>query len=99
MSESAQDVVVRDNPDRARYEAWVGGRLAAFTAYGLAGGDRIVFRHTQTDAAFEGRGVASALARGALDDARARGLAIVPRCPFVRGFIARHREYEDLVAN
>ena len=28
---------------------------------------------------------------------RAQGLAVLPFCPFVRGFIDRHREYLDLV--
>jgi uncharacterized protein len=35
----------------------------------------------------------------ALDDARARGLTVVPRCPFVREFIENHAEYQDLVAS
>ena len=46
---------------------------------------------------FEGHGVGSRLVQGALDDLRARGLAVVPLCPFVAGFIDRHPEYADLV--
>ena len=43
-------------------------------------------------------GVASQLVRWALDDVRARGLVLVPVCPFVKAFIARHPdEYGDLV--
>jgi predicted GNAT family acetyltransferase len=39
------------------------------------------------------------LARAALDDARTRGLVVMPFCPFVAGFIERHiEEYADLVA-
>jgi hypothetical protein len=34
---------------------------------------------------------------GALDDLRARGLALVPLCPFVAGYIERHPGYADLV--
>ncbi|MFD5436489.1 GNAT family N-acetyltransferase [Kitasatospora sp. NPDC127067] len=37
------------------------------------------------------------LARGALDDARARGLHVLPYCPFIRGWIRKHPEYADLV--
>ncbi len=61
-------------------------------------GDRVVFTHTEVDPAFEGHGVGSALARAALDDVRARGLRAVPLCPFVRAWIDRHPDYEDLVA-
>ena len=42
-------------------------------------------------------GVASHLAQVALDDARAQGLRVIPRCPFVADYIARHPEYADLV--
>jgi uncharacterized protein len=35
--------------------------------------------------------------QGTLDDLRARGLALVPLCPFVADFITRHPEYADLV--
>ena len=34
---------------------------------------------------------------GALDDIRARGLRLVPFCPFVRSYIRRHPDYADLV--
>jgi predicted GNAT family acetyltransferase len=56
-----------------------------------------VFVHTEIDDAFEGRGLGSILVRAALDAARSRGLAVRPDCPFVRGYIARHPEYLDLV--
>lgn len=60
--------------------------------------DRVVFTHTEIDPAFEGHGVGSALAKAALDDVRAKGLKAVPLCPFIRTWIDRHPDYEDLVA-
>jgi hypothetical protein len=50
------------------------------------------------DEAHEGQGIGSRLAAGALDDIRGRGLTIVPLCPFVSAYLARHSEYADLVA-
>jgi uncharacterized protein len=88
---------VVDAPEAGRYEARVGDDVAGFAEYTLDGG-RIVFTHTEVKPEYEGEGVGSSLARGALDDARARGLAVVPRCPFIRGWIARHPAYADLVA-
>ncbi|WP_316042288.1 N-acetyltransferase [Nocardiopsis sp. CNR-923] len=35
--------------------------------------------------------------RQALDDVRHQGLSVLPLCPFVKEWIARHREYADLV--
>ena len=90
-------VQVRDLPLRSRYEARVDGRHAGQAAYRLEG-ERIEFTHTKVDDAFEGQGVGSVLVRFALDDARARGLSVVPTCPFVRAWIDKHPAYADLVA-
>ena len=89
---------VTDHPDDARYEARLGDELAGFSAYRLTNG-QITFTHTEVDDAYEGQGVGSALARYALDDARERGLAVVPRCPFIAAWIERHPDYGDLVRN
>ena len=90
------DVAVRNSPDRQRYEALADGAVAGFAEYRGAD-DLIVFTHTEVDPAHEGQGVGSALVRGALDDARARHLAVLPLCPFVRSWIEHHPDYEDLV--
>ena len=92
----SMDVEVRDAPDRQRYEAVVDGTLAGFAVYRDNRGVR-VFTHTEVLPAYEGRGVGTALARGALDDVRASGRTLVARCPFIRGYIERHPEYADLV--
>ena len=73
------------------------GALAGFAFYRLRPG-RIVFVHTEIDDAYAGRGLGGQLARAALDAARARGLTVRPDCPFIKGWIAKHPEYADLVA-
>jgi predicted GNAT family acetyltransferase len=45
-----------------------------------------------------GRGIGSALVRGMLGIVRQNGWKVVPRCPFVRGYIDKHPEYADLLA-
>jgi predicted GNAT family acetyltransferase len=96
MDAIEQDLRIVDNPDEGRYEAFVGDRLAGLVAYRLRTG-QVVFLHTEVLPAFEGRGIGSRLAAGVLDDARARGLAVVPRCPFIAAYIRRHPEYAYLV--
>jgi predicted GNAT family acetyltransferase len=91
------DVRVVDNAEASRYEAWVGVELAGFSEYRVRP-DAIVFTHTEVDDAFEGKGVGSALAKGALEDVRARGASIVPLCPFIAAYIRRHGEFRDLIA-
>jgi predicted GNAT family acetyltransferase len=92
----ASHVTVRDNPDQSRYEIYVDGDLAGSSRYADQQGRR-VFIHTKIDPDYEGQGLGSRLARAALDDVRARGITMVPRCPFIAEFVARHSEYADLV--
>jgi predicted GNAT family acetyltransferase/glutaredoxin len=89
---------VVDVPEASRYELRIGGETVGVAAYRLRGDDRIVFLHTEVDDALEGRGLGSTLIGEALDDARERGLAIVPLCPFVSRYIQRHPEYQDAIA-
>jgi uncharacterized protein len=89
-------LVMTDAPDESRYEGRLGGTLAGVVEYQLDG-DVIMLTHTGVPPEFEGRGIASQLARYALDDARGRGLDVLPRCPYVSGWIARHLDYLDLV--
>jgi predicted GNAT family acetyltransferase len=90
------DVQVTNNPEEHRYEIRADGELAGYTIYRERPG-LIVFVHTEIDQRFEGHGLASQLIRTALEDAKERELQVLPFCPFVNGYIARHREYVELV--
>ena len=96
-SSAERAVPVTDVPERHRYEARVAGVAEVAAAYYRLRDGAIVFTHTEVPPALEGKGVGTAIARYALDDARHRGLAVVPFCPFIAAFIRRHPEYEDLV--
>jgi predicted GNAT family acetyltransferase len=91
------DVTVANAEDRQRYEARVGDDVAGYAEYRWRDG-LLVLTHTVVDDAFEGQGVGSTLVRHVLDDARRQDVKIVPRCAFVRSFLERHPEYDDLVA-
>jgi predicted GNAT family acetyltransferase len=95
MTDEASIEIV-DVPDKSRVEIRVDGDLAGFADYSRLGG-RMIFRHTEIHDAYEGRGLGSKLAGGALDLARAGAHPVVPLCPFVASYIERHAEYQDLV--
>jgi uncharacterized protein len=80
---------VVNNPAERRYEIWLGNGRAGYIDYREEPGS-VVLVHTEVDPAFEGRGLGGRLVAGALEDIRARGLAMVPECPFVRAYLRRH---------
>lgn len=93
------DVVTSHNPDEHRYEAHLDDELAGFAEYQLTD-ELVVFTHTEVDPRFEGKGVGSALARFALDDVRAEGSRkVLPLCPFIKGWMGKHPDYLDLIAD
>ncbi|HEV7398685.1 MAG TPA: GNAT family N-acetyltransferase [Solirubrobacterales bacterium] len=89
-------IALADNADEERYEIRVDGEPAGLLQYRLRPG-LIELVHTEIDEEFEGRGLGSRLISFALDNARDRGLAVLPFCPFVNDYIRRHRQYVDLV--
>jgi predicted GNAT family acetyltransferase len=87
---------VVDNPSVGRFEIVVDGQVAGFAEYRRSGAV-VSITHTVVDSNFEGRGLGSELARGALNAVRDEGSAVLPFCPFIRGYIQRHPDYLDLV--
>jgi predicted GNAT family acetyltransferase len=88
---------VTDVPDDSRYEIRDGDRRLGLAAYARRG-DQVVFTHTEVDPDAGQSGLGSTLVRAALDDVRSKGGTVVAQCSFVRGWIERHPEYQDLVA-
>jgi hypothetical protein len=88
---------VTDVPERERFEARdETDALAGVLTYQLT--DNIIaYTHTRVEPEFEGRGAGSILARAAMDDARTKGRLVVPICPFLSGWLERHKEYEKIL--
>ena len=57
----------------------------------------ITLTHTEVPPALGGRGVGSALVRGVLEEVRARGRKVAPKCLLVSAFMGRHPESNDLL--
>jgi predicted GNAT family acetyltransferase len=88
---------ITDNTAIHRYEIAVEGKAAGKIEYRLRGGNVIDLIHTEVDKAFEGQGLASKLAKFALDDARAQGHKVTATCEYIAAYIGKHPEYRDLV--
>lgn len=96
MGAPGDPIAVVNNSATSQYETTVGG-LTAFLSYELRG-NRIALIHTEVPQALSGRGIAGALARFALDEARARGWTVIPECEYVQAWLRRHADYMDLIA-
>jgi predicted GNAT family acetyltransferase len=90
------ETVVVDVPERERYELRVDGELAGHLAY-RGRTDVRALVHTEIDRDRSGQGLGSVLIAGAVDDLRARGLRLIPICPFVTRWLGEHPEHLDLV--
>ncbi|MBU6464526.1 MAG: N-acetyltransferase [Bradyrhizobium sp.] len=84
-----------NNKAHHRYELAVEDHLAV-TYYKIEG-NVITFIHTEVPPELGGKGIGSKLIRGALDQVRADGLKVIAQCPFVKAFIEKHAEYQDLL--
>jgi uncharacterized protein len=90
------NAMIRDNTALSRFELDAGG-VTAFVTYRLGDGV-ITLQHTETPPQARGQGIASRLVEGVLRNVRARGLKVIPRCDFVRAYMAKHPEVADLLA-
>jgi predicted GNAT family acetyltransferase len=89
------DVQVTNNTAQNRFEVTLNGETA-FAEYQLVS-HGIILPHTVVPTAFEGQGIASALAVAAFGYAREHDLKVIPTCPFMAGWVKKHPEWHDIV--
>jgi predicted GNAT family acetyltransferase len=88
-------VTVLHNEAAQRFEAVVDGQLSKVNYRIDDGVMRLV--HTEVPHALEGRGIAAAMVKAALDHARAHGLKVAPVCSYVRAYMRRHPDTQGLL--
>lgn len=89
------NVTVNHKPDNNRFEAALDGKLAVLEYMQV--GNTLIFTHTEVPEALEGQGIGGKLAKTGLEYVRDNNMTAAPLCPFVKAYIKRHPEYEDLV--
>lgn len=92
------DVTIRHNPERERFEVLVAGNVvgkAAYKTYDAAGSQQRIFYHTVINEEYGGQGLAGQLATAALGATVSAGMGIVPVCPYIKKFLAKHPDYAD----
>jgi uncharacterized protein len=91
-----QEYTVIDNKEEQQFEIHAEGKVARMIYY--MEGAHIIFHHTYVPKELEGRGVGSALVRGAFNIARKKDRKVIVHCPFTLGFTAKHPEFKEQLA-
>lgn len=94
---SRETITVTHRPEGQTFEATVEGHRCVCDY--RRQGDVLKMTHTFVHPALEGRGIAAQLVEPALAWARAEGLKVDPVCSYVRVYIKRHPQWEDLLVD
>lgn len=86
---------VVDNEAEGQFELRTDEGLAVLTYDRREG--KLFLLHTGVPEEMEGQGIGGQLVHTALEQARERGLQVVPYCSFARAYAARHPEFADVV--
>lgn len=94
---AADDAVpIENNTAAHRFEARFPEGFAVLRYHDDATG-ALVLDHTEVPPPLRHRGIATRLARTALEFARGHHLVVVPVCPFIVAFVRQHPEFHDLI--
>lgn len=93
----ADGIKIINNEQRQHFETKLDNGEFAFIEYRWHK-EILVIMHTFVPEAYEGKGIASSMAAFALTYARSNRLKVLVYCPYVKGYLARHPEYNDLLA-
>ena len=80
-----------------RYVAHVEGKPDAEMTYSKAGEKILIIDHTGVPDELGGMGVGKALVEYMVHDVRARGLKVIPLCPFTNDTLRKHPEWQDIL--
>jgi len=92
------DIQLQEAENLGRYTARVADNAdEAELTFSRPDAKTVIADHTWVPPSLRGQGIAEALVKRLMDDARANGFRVVPRCSYVRKLAARHPEWDDLI--
>ena len=81
---------------RNRSAAYVDGKQIGECEFRVSG-NRWVIAHTGVRTGYGGQGIAGQLVEKVIEEARARQLKIIPRCPYARKLMTGKEAYRDVL--
>ncbi len=90
------DVEIVRNPAASRFELLLNGERIGEMEY-IKSDDVLTLTHTGVAPEYSGQGLAARLVEAALQDIQTQSEHVLPKCPYVRGYIVKHPQWLDLV--
>ena len=90
------DFEIKHDAEQNRFVSYVEG-YEAVVEYTLK--DNVIYLYrTFTPTELRGKGIAGKLVKFALEHAKENILKVIPTCSYVKGYIERHENYKELLA-
>jgi predicted GNAT family acetyltransferase len=91
------DIEIQHNKETSRFLSIIDGSEAYLT-YMKDGNDVLILNHTYVPFRLRGNNIAAKIVEYALIYARENNFKVVPACSYVRVFMERHKQYNDLIS-
>lgn len=97
MSDISYQITEEVSGSKGRYVARADGKAEAEMTYSIMNETTIIIDHTGVPDEWRGMGVGKALVKRGVEDARERGVKIIPLCPFAKAQIDKNPEWQDVL--
>lgn len=94
---NGMEVLQTDNSTRGKFYINVEGKQAAEMTYTWAGTDRIIIDHTDVGEILRGKGAGKQMVLKVVEFARAKGISIIPLCPFAKSVFDKNEDLRDVL--
>lgn len=91
------NILQKDDGNKGAFFVMNEHKTLAEMTYVWAGTDRIIIDHTDVDISLKGKGIGKQMVTKAVEFARAKGIKIVPLCPFARSVFDKVKEFNDVL--
>jgi predicted GNAT family acetyltransferase len=91
------EIKQKDNGEEGMFYIESDNEIVAKMTYSWLNGDRIIIEHTEVGPALKGKGAGKQLVAASVEFARAKGIKIVPRCPFAKSVLEKTIEFHDVL--
>lgn len=91
------EVLQEDNGKKGKFYILENGHPEAEMTYTWAGTERIIIDHTEVNEVLKGKNAGKQMVMKAVDFARAKGIKIIPLCPFANSVFKKTPEIQDVL--